>query len=44
MPDEYKGMRRTIFCNDCEQINEVDFHFLYNKVDLFILCYIVPKL
>lgn len=44
MPDEYKGMRRTILCNDCEQTNEVDYHFVYNKVDLYIPCYIVSKL
>ncbi len=32
MPEEYKDMKRMIYCNDCGQTNEVNYHFVYNKV------------
>ena len=37
MPDEYKDMKRMIYCNDCGQTNEVNYHFVYNKVIISIV-------
>jgi RING finger/CHY zinc finger protein 1 len=31
MPDEYKNMKMTILCNDCNSRSEVPFHILGGK-------------
>lgn len=31
MPEEYKDMEATVFCNDCEMDSETSYHFIYNK-------------
>ncbi|EFJ08658.1 hypothetical protein SELMODRAFT_447967 [Selaginella moellendorffii] len=31
LPEEYRGRKETIFCNDCERKGEAQFHWLYHK-------------
>lgn len=31
IPEEYRGMRAKLLCNDCLQQSESDFHFYYHK-------------
>ena len=31
MPEEYKNIEATVFCNDCEMDSKTSYHFIYNK-------------
>lgn len=38
MPEEYRDLTQTIYCNDCEEMSVVPYNFLYHKVRLPCLC------
>lgn len=36
MPEEYRDLTQSIYCNDCEVTSVVPYNFLYHKVAVII--------